>query len=144
MINSVTQERWFAKTSEAKDRKYFVICDAEHEFIGIIRCDEIDHLNRSMRVGCDIVRALRGREYGSRAYDLLLKYCFDFLNMHRLWLLVIDTNKPGIHLYESKGFREEGRCREALFRDGQYHDYIMMSILEHEYRKLSATAQEQT
>ncbi len=133
-ISAPAQERWFAKISEATDRKYFVVHDANCEFIGIVRCDEIDRLNRSVRVGCDIVPELRGQGYGSRVYDLLLKYWFDFMNMHRLWLLVIDTNQAGIPLYTKKGFREEGRYRESLYRDGHYHDYITMSILEDEYR----------
>ena len=54
-ISAPAQERWLAKISEVVDRKYFVVSNQEHEFIGIARCDEIDHLNRSMRVGCDIV-----------------------------------------------------------------------------------------
>ena len=134
MISEPMQERWFAKISEASSLGYFVVSDDEHDFIGIVRCDEIDPTNRSMRIGCDIVPELRGRKYGSRVYELLLKYCFDFLNMHRLWLLVIDSNTAGIHLYTSKGFREEGRLREALFRNGAYHDYLVLSILEAEYR----------
>ena len=133
-VSALAQERWFAKVSDSTNRKYFVVHDAEHEFVGIVRCDEIDHLNRSMRIGCDIIPELRGQGYGSRVFDLLLKYCFDFMNMHRLWLLVIDTNEVAIRLYAKKGFREEGRYREALFRGGRYHDYIAMSVLEDEYR----------
>ncbi len=133
-VSAPAQERWFAKVSESTDRKYFIVHDADHEFIGIVRCDEIDHLNRSMRIGCDMVPEVRGQGYGSRVYDLLFKYCFDFMNMHRLWLLVIDTHQVAIGLYTKKGFLEEGRYREALFRDGEYHDYILMSILESEYR----------
>lgn len=134
LITSLQQERWFERIAVATDRMYFAIGDAERDFLGIVRCDEIDRTNRSIRIGCDIVPELRGRGYGSRTYDLMLKYGFDYLNMHRLWLLVIDTNSSALHLYEKKGFRGEGRYRDALFRDGMYHDYVVMSILEHEYR----------
>lgn len=140
-VSASAQERWFAKVSESMDRKYFAVHDAEYEFIGVVRFDEIDHLNRSVRIGCDIVPELRGQGYGSRVYDLLLKYCFDFMNMHRLWLLVIDTNQAAIRLYIKKGFSEEGRYRESLFRDGRYHDYISMSILEDEYRSCTQFSQ---
>lgn len=139
LITEPMQERWFERISEAANLRYFVVCDDEHQFLGIVRCDEIDQTNRSMRIGCDIVPGLRGRGYGSRVYDLLLKYCFDFLNMHRLWLLVMDTNTAGIRLYTGKGFREEGRLREALFRNGSYRDYLVLSILEHEYRAAEST-----
>ena len=134
LITASRQETWFARVVDATDRMYFVIGDDEHDFIGIVRCDEIDRVNRSIRVGCDIVPELRGRHFGSRTYDLLLNYCFEFLNMHRVWLLVIDTNAAGRRLYANKGFRDEGCYREALYRAGQYHDYLVMSILEQEYR----------
>jgi len=39
-------------------------------------------------------------------------------------------------LYEKHGFKVEGRYREAIFRDGCYHDYIIMSFLEEEYRNV--------
>lgn len=135
LITAPQQVKWFERIAEAADRRYFVVADEQHAFAGLVRCDEIDHLNRSMRIGCDIVPELRGQRYGSRVYDAMLKYCFDFLNMHRVWLLVIDSNTVAVRLYHSKGFQEEGRYREGLFRDGQYHDYICMSILEHEYRQ---------
>jgi RimJ/RimL family protein N-acetyltransferase len=134
LITEPMQERWFARISESTTQRYFAVADDEHDFIGIVRCDEIDATNRSIRIGCDIVPNLRRRKYGSRVYDLMLKYCFDFLNMHRVWLLVMETNTVGLRLYTSKGFKEEGRLREALFRDAAYRDYLVMSILEHEYR----------
>ena len=136
LLDEGTQRSWYRSLSERRDRKYFVLGDSQHNFLGIIRFDEIDYTNRSMRVGCDIVREWRGQGYGSKAFLLIKKYCFDYLNMHRLWLAVLETNLVAIHLYEKHGFKVEGRYREAIFRDGCYHDYIIMSFLEEEYRNV--------
>jgi diamine N-acetyltransferase len=134
MIDADSQRRWFERVRAASDRRYYVVCDDGHDFIGIVRTDEIDRVNRSIRVGADIVRESRGQGYGRKVYRLLKKYCFDYLNVHRVWLAVLDTNEAGRRLYESEGFEVEGRYREAVFRDGKYHDYILMSILEQRYR----------
>lgn len=134
MIDAGSQRRWFERVQAASDRRYYTVCDDDHDFLGIVRTDEIDRVNRSIRVGADIVRELRGRGYGRKVYRLLKKYCFDYLNMHRVWLAVLDTNPSAMRLYESAGFQVEGRYREAVFRDGRYHDYILMSILEQQYR----------
>ncbi|MBI3978494.1 MAG: GNAT family N-acetyltransferase [Chloroflexi bacterium] len=134
LIDAESQRRWFRGLAERRDRKYFVVCDDDHPFLGIVRMDEIDRLNRSIRVGCDIVPTLRGRGYGTKAFTAILKYCFDFLNMHRVWLAVLEYNQVARRLYERQGFRVEGRYRAAIFRDGRYHDYLIMSILEEEYR----------
>lgn len=134
LLDEETQRGWYKSLSEKKERGYFVLCDHDHDFLGIIRFDEIDRTNRTIRVGCDVVRELRGKGYGNKAFHLIKKYCFDYLNMHRLWLAVLETNQVAIHLYEKHGFKVEGRYRKAIFRDGRYHDYVIMSLLEEEYR----------
>lgn len=135
ILDSRTQQRWYGSLAGQEKRKYFVLFDSRHSFLGIIRFDEIDMQNRSMRVGCDIVPKLRGRGYGRKALSLIKKYCFDYLNMHRIWLAVLDNNKVASALYKKQGFIEEGRYRKAIFKDGKYRDYIIMSILEEEYKK---------
>lgn len=132
-IDAEAQRQWFQRVRLTNDKRYYAVCDNTYDFIGIVRTDEIDRTNRSIRIGADIVPELRGRGYGSKVYRLIKKYCFDYLNMHRLWLAVLDTNEVALGLYEKQGFKVEGRYREAIFRDGTYHDYIIMSILEQEY-----------
>lgn len=134
LITEESQKQWFSMLASRPDRMYFILFVAEHPFAGIVRMDEIDRQNRSIRVGVDIVPELRGRGLGKRALCLVQRYCFDILNMHRVWLAVLVTNARARDLYTKVGFVEEGRHREAVFRDGRYVDYIIMSILEHEYR----------
>jgi len=146
-IKHVTQDKqmsWYWAIKDREDKQYHTVfkeeVDVEHpilyegEFLGIIRMDEIDKDNRSIRVGCDIVPDKRGQGWGTKVYQAILKYCFDYLNCHRVWLACLDFNHAGLHLYQKVGFKIEGKYREAIFRDGQYRDYIIMSILENEYR----------
>lgn len=128
------QKKWIESLSMRQDRYYFVVNTDEHPFVGIVRMDEFDTLNRSIRVGADIVPELRGKGFGIKLYHLIKRYCFDFMNVHRVWLAVLETNGHAMRLYEKQGFKVEGRYRSAVFRDGKYLDYVLMSILEDEYR----------
>lgn len=141
-INRIEQREWHEKVSRdprieyysiVKEEKAFPI-SFENGFLGIIRMDEIDINNRSIRVGADIVPDERRKGYGTKAFEAILKYCFDHLNMHRLWLCVLEDNEIAKKLYKNVGFQEEGKYREAIWRDGKYHNYIVMSILEGEYK----------
>lgn len=76
----------------------------------------------------------RGQGYGSDALISLCRFGFDLMNLHRIGLKVYDFNARGIRCYEKCGFREEGRMREAAFRQGQYHDVIVMGLLADEFR----------
>ena len=77
----------------------------------------------------------RHRGYGAEAMSMLLDYGFEELGLNRVGLSVFAFNEDAISTYEKLGFREEGRLREALKRDGAFHDAILMSILESEWRE---------
>jgi len=136
MLTDQNQIKWF-DSLQSSNKKYFIVCRSlDHTSVGMIRTDFIDYINRNIQIGVDIDPKFRGQGYGDKAYKLFLQYCFDYLNMHRVWLLVLDYNKIGLHVYLKNGFKEEGRQREAILREGKYHDYVMMSILENEYRAI--------
>lgn len=145
MITPAQQEAWFDALGTAKDRAYFTVVTVKHdpdhpilsegEFVGMIRTTEIDRINRSICIGADVAPSMRGRGYGTRIYQALLRYLFEDLNFHRVYLLVLETNKVARHLYENVGFVPEGAQRSAIWRDGAWRDYVLMSILETEYRR---------
>lgn len=135
------QLTWF-NNLDGKSKQYFVVhrfdnSDGINERVGLIRCDEIDFINRTIRIGADVHKNFRQQGIGTKIYILLLKYCFDYLNMNRVWLLVIDDNYKAIKLYTKSGFSIDGKYRQAIYRDGKYKDYIIMSILKDEYRSLT-------
>lgn len=122
------QDKWLDGVNTSTDRFYWIVED-DGRFIGLIRMDEYDPLNRSIRVGADVSSEVRRKGYGLRIYRGILSYCFQYLGIHRIWLLVLATNEPALALYEKVGFKEEGRMRNAIWRGGRWIDYIMMSIL---------------
>jgi len=134
MFSSEKQNRWYSAISESPNVEYYIVTSKIGEKIGYIRFDEIDWINRSVRIGADIHMQYRNKGYGKKVYDLVLKFCFNFLNFNRIWLLVIENNEVALNLYRKKGFKEEGRMRKAIYRDKKYYDYIMMSILKEEYK----------
>ena len=77
-----------------------------------------------------------GKGYGSEAMALMLDYGFGHLNLHRISLGVFDFNEAAIRFYEKTGFKREGVQRGGYYYDSAYHDIILMSILEDEYREL--------
>ncbi|HTX93221.1 MAG TPA: GNAT family protein [Anaerolineales bacterium] len=71
--------------------------------------------------------------YGTEVMRLLLQVGFGTLNLNRIFLRVDQANLGGIHAYEKAGFVHEGRMREAAFRNGQYSDMLLMSVLRSEW-----------
>jgi RimJ/RimL family protein N-acetyltransferase len=74
------------------------------------------------------------RGYGTEAIQLLLDHAFGALNFHRVAIGVVGFNKDALRFYEKIGFRKEGVQRDGYYCDHAYHDFVMMSILEDEFR----------
>ncbi|MBN1329986.1 MAG: GNAT family N-acetyltransferase [Candidatus Heimdallarchaeota archaeon] len=77
--------------------------------------------------------------YGYDTMIILLKFGFDFLNLHRIELSVYPYNERAIHVYEKIGFTIFGRKRQSRFMNGQYQDEILMDILVDEWRNITST-----
>jgi RimJ/RimL family protein N-acetyltransferase len=137
-ISSVA-ERKFIETvamADSPTNKTFAIeTIAENRFIGALSFNGIDWINRHSPIGIMIGdKSYWGRGYGTDAMRVLLRLGFDTLGLHRIWLHVYDYNPRAIACYEKCGFRREGVMRQQRFVRGEYHDTIVMGILESEYR----------
>jgi diamine N-acetyltransferase len=82
-----------------------------------------------------------GKGYGSEALLLLLDYAFGYLGFHRVAVGVVGFNERAIRFYEKVGFRREGIQRDGYYCDHAYHDFVMMSILEDEFRRIHRAKQ---
>lgn len=133
LISYRAQKKWYENLSSQKDTIYCVINDKKNKFIGSAHFYQIDNLNKSCGVGTNVLATFRGKGYGSKIYDIILEYGFNFLNMNRIWLQIIQSNRAK-NLYLRKGFKIEGKLEKAVYRDGNYRDLISMRILKNEYK----------
>ena len=133
-VSKEEQESWYEKLRNSKSSLRIVV--EKDERIGLIRMDEIDNHNFSLLIGLDIVREYRGRGLSKSIYEIIFKKIFSEQNMHRCWLMVSDYNQRAHNLYKKLGFVEEGRLKDRLFRNGKFHDYIVMRMLKSEWGKL--------
>ena len=74
--------------------------------------------------------------YGSDAIVTLLRFAFYEMNLHRVWLTVLEYNERAIACYRKCGFQEEARLRQDIYRHGRYWDFIEMGILRDEFDAL--------
>ncbi len=83
-----------------------------------------------------LVVAMPGNGWGRKLLRFAAQSAFDRFRTHRLYLDVYPYNARARHVYERFGFKVEGVMRQAAFRDGEYFDLVLMSLLEDEYRAL--------
>lgn len=117
------------------DRAAFIFADrADDRAVGEVVINEIDEDNRSANIRIAIFDpADWSKGYGTDALRLMVRYGFESLKLHRIELGVYDFNPRAVRVYEKIGFRREGVLRDALLWDGEYHDMVLMSVLEQEW-----------
>ncbi len=69
------------------------------------------------------------------AAKLMLDYAFGHQNFHRVAIGVVGFNTKALNFYERLGFQLEGVQRDGYYYEHRYHDFVMMSMLEEEFRK---------
>ncbi len=140
---SMAQERLFIeRLRDDSGRRAFVIALKDGTPIGNCALRAFDWTARSCEVGIAIGEKQHwGKGYGGEALEMLQAIAFNNLNLHKLWLTCAAYNERGLRAYRRIGFREDGRLRDDRFLDGRYHDTIVMSILEHEWRAAIGAAE---
>ena len=139
-LTRMMEEDWIENLKNRNDTIVFAIIipdenDVE-KFIGNCGLHAIDWKNRVGEVGIMIgEKEYQGKGYGTEAMELLLEYGFKTVNLNRIQLRVYEFNSRAINSYNKIGFVEEGRMRQAMFINGEYHDMIFMSILQEEWLK---------
>ena len=71
--------------------------------------------------------------YGTEAAGLIIRYGFEQLNLHRISSSAWSFNERSIKMHRKAGFKEEGRRREAVYKNGVYHDEVLFGLLRQEW-----------
>jgi len=71
----------------------------------------------------------RGKGIGTEVTNLVIKYGFERLNLHRIFLGVTHENKAAVKTYKKCGFKEEGTLQDDIYRNGRYYDTIRMACV---------------
>ena len=114
---------------------YGWVIEWEGRCIGTVRLHSVDaHDQRaSLAIGL-FDRTTWGQGLGTEAIRLVLGYAFQSLRLHRVSLRVLAYNTRAIRAYEKCGFVREGVERESALVAGEWHDDVMMAVLDRAYR----------
>jgi len=138
-LSQALEEQWYENMLKSpRDEHPFAIDIRTEEggwkLIGNCSMFDFKWRCRSAEVGIFIGdKSYWNQGYGTEVMHLMLKHGFETLNLNRIFLHVFATNLRAIRCYEKVGFVHEGRLRQAEYRNGQYVDFLVMSVLVSEY-----------
>ena len=128
--------RYVDAMTSSPDNVFLAIVEKGTEIhVGNVKLGPIHRIHQRADMGIMIGDRTRwDRGYGREAVALIVRYGFERLNLHKIGLGVYADHEHAIRLYEGLGFQVEGRLRQHLFRDGRYHDKLVMGVLREEFK----------
>lgn len=134
-ISTRQQKNWYEKQLGDSTGINFIVAKTTGEAIGTVSIYHIDWRSRKAEWGRLLIGDpdWRSGGIGSEIEAMILEYCFDHLNLNKLYCEVLAENKNVISLHKKFGFKEDGILREHAYKKGYYHDVITMSMLKTEY-----------
>ncbi len=129
--------KWYSKLFEEKNVfQLGIYFKRNNQLIGYAGICKISKTNHSGEYFIFIgEKEFWGKGIATEVTKEIIEAGFSRLKLNRIMLTVSEPNIGGIKAYEKAGFKEEGRLRQACYRDKKYHDKIVMSILKQEWEK---------
>ncbi|HSI67994.1 MAG TPA: GNAT family protein [Planococcus sp. (in: firmicutes)] len=87
----------------------------------------------SALVGYSIDEHSAGKGIATEAVQLVVRFCFEQLRLHRLEAYVSPRNLGSVRVLEKAEFQNEGLLREFLYINGVWEDHFYFSVLESEF-----------
>jgi RimJ/RimL family protein N-acetyltransferase len=139
-MTKMAEEKWIedlATSIPAGKEVVFVIeaLDDNNKAIGNIGLHRISPKDRCAEFGISIgEKSHWGKGYGTEATRLIIDYGFNQLNLHRISSGAFAFNERSIRMQKAVGFQEEGRQREIMFNNGEFHDLVLFGLLRDEWK----------
>ncbi len=133
VLTAADEAEWIKKNRSAN--QFAIVRLEDNALLGNCGVNDFDQRSRRCTVGLFIGEPeARSRGYGAEALTLLVRYCFNTLNMLNVMLELNADNPRALACYKKVGFKEIGRRRQSYFKQGAQVDEIFMDILPGELK----------
>jgi len=128
-----TDKKWYETYLANRDRNVRLAITIEEfgTILGVIYLLDINWLSKNCEFAIQIgeEQAL-SKGLGYEASKQAIDYAFNDLNLHRIYLTVLEENTRAIGLYEKLGFLVEGTLRQSIYKNKSYKNQILMALLQ--------------
>src|ERR1041385_8922468 len=130
-IAFTNEAEWLDRAMQTSltERHFAIERKDDRSHIGNASIHDIDWVSRTAWFGLFIGEPTAwNRGFGTDAISTMVRFAFDDMNLMKLRINVFDYNDRAKHVLESRGFVQEGTLAKDFYREGQWHDIVILSI----------------
>lgn len=128
-IISQEEHAAFIKSLKNNNKNFYWLVEDEKKYIGVIYINRLDFKNKNAYLGIYTNPDVEIKGAGNVLIKFLKFIAFEIGKLHTLKLEVLANNKKAIQFYKKQGFVEEGKLRDFVLKCGNWHDVIIMGII---------------
>jgi len=131
---TLTEEKKWVMSGSSKDSISLAIETLDGVHIGNMGADSIKWIDGTAITGAVIgEKEYWGKGFGTDAKMQLLNYLFNTLNLRKICSVAYAFNERSIAYSLHCGYKEEGRRRKHVFRNGEYHDIVDLALFKEDW-----------
>jgi RimJ/RimL family protein N-acetyltransferase len=135
LISDADHKKWIESLQGNNSIKMFSVIKGDGKFrtcIGVCGLTSIDYVHSKAEISCYT------ENWDCTTEDAAIKTIVDFgfktLNLHRLWTETLKTHLCHLDSLRSLGFCEEGVLKDAYFKNGEYIDSVIHSLINYSHK----------
>lgn len=125
----------FIENSYSEETQNFAFVDEKDEYLGTISLKHISKEDKNAEYAVVTRKAAQGTGAARQATMDILKYAFEELGLHKVYLNVLEENSRAYHFYEKCGFVYEGLAVDHVCINGEYKNLKWYGITEEQLCK---------
>ena len=132
-VTEEMEQAWYdrALADQGGKRASYAIAKSETgPAVGFVHLTDINWIWRTCELGIVVGDPeSRGQKIGPIATQQAIRIAFDILNLGRVTVRVLSVNGRALKMFQTVGFREEGRLRKAAIVNGSAIDIVLLGLL---------------
>jgi len=125
---------WYQSIFEKKTGiRWGITLKGQEEVIGSCGFLNLASQHYRSEIGIELSKEHWGKGIASEAFEAVIKYGFEQMNLHRIEALIEPPNLSSQRLAERQGFIREGLLRSYEFTVGKFDDLYMYSLLNQDF-----------
>jgi diamine N-acetyltransferase len=98
--------------------------------VGLIDIFDFDPKNHRAGIGILVLPKFQSKGFATSALQLVIKYAFDYLQLHQIYANILSDNAQSIELFQKLGFEIVGNKEEWIFHNGNYKDELLLQLIK--------------
>ncbi|MEQ8360454.1 MAG: GNAT family N-acetyltransferase [Cytophagales bacterium] len=104
--------------------------------IGDIGLHFVGPENMQLELGISLASEYQNKGFATESIRAIIKYAFENLNKHRIYVSVDPDNSPSMRLFKRLKFRKEAHFSKSYYQNGIWKDDVIFALLHSEYLML--------